>query len=126
MPATGRLTAKQLKEKIRSNRDLLDVRHNIRLGTAYLRRMLDNSDGNSVLATASYNAGPGRVRQWTVGNGNGSETMPADLWVETIPFQETRTYVRRVMAYTVIYDHRLGGDGKRLTDRMPDIALRDG
>jgi len=126
MPATGRITAKQLKQKIRSNRDLLDVRQNIRLGTAYLRRMLDHNEGNSVLATASYNAGPGRVRQWTAGNGNGNETMPADLWVETIPFQETRTYVRRVMAYTVIYDHRLGGDGKRLTDRMPDVALRDG
>lgn len=126
MPATGRITAKQLKEKIRSNRDLLNVRQNIRLGTAYLRRMLDNSDGNAVLATASYNAGPGRVKQWLRGNGNGNETVPADLWVETIPFQETRTYVRRVLAYTVIYDHRLGGEGKRLTERMPDIALRDG
>lgn len=125
MPATGRITAKQLKEKIRSNHDLLNVRQNIRLGTAYLRRMLDHSEGNAVLATASYNAGPGRVKQWTRSNGNGLEIVPADLWVETIPFQETRTYVRRVMAYTVIYNHRLGGEGRSLTDRMPDIALRD-
>jgi len=116
MPRTGRLTARQLKFRIRSNKELLNVTKNIRLGSAYLRRMLDANDGNAVLATASYNAGPYRVKTWKP-----KKDMPSDIWVETIPFTETRNYVRRVMSYTVIYDKKLEGKTRLMSSRMPLI-----
>ncbi len=116
MPYTGRLTAKALKARLRSNYDILDVKKNIRLGTAYLRRMLDRYQGHSVMATASYNAGPQRVSRWLP-----ERELDADIWVETLPYNETRDYVRRVMAYTVIYDHRLDGELQPIRLRMPSI-----
>jgi len=119
MPKTGRMTARQLKFRIRSNNELLNVNKNIRLGSAYLRRMLDENNGNNALATASYNAGPYRVKQWLP-----EQDMPSDIWVETIPFNETRKYVRRVMSYTVIYDDKLNGKVQVMGSRMPDIKVR--
>ncbi len=119
MPRTGRLTARAEKVRIRSNKDLLNIKKNIRLGTAYLRRMLDENEGNSVLATASYNAGPYRVKRWLP-----NQDMPSDIWVETIPYSETRNYVKRVMSYTVIYDQKLDGKIERIRTRMPDIKAR--
>ena len=116
MPRTGRLTARHLKFRIRSNKELLNVKKNIRLGSAYLRRMLDANDGNGVLATASYNAGPYRVKQWLP-----NQDMPSDIWVETIPYTETRNYVRRVMSYTVIYDKKLEGKTGLMPSRMPIV-----
>jgi len=121
MPRTGRLTARALKFRIRSNRDILNVKKNIRLGAAYLRRMMDRNDGNSVLATASYNAGPHRVKKWMP-----NKDMPADLWVEIIPYNETRKYVRRVLSYTMIYNAKLGGENKIMGSRMPVIKAREG
>ena len=116
MPRTGRLTARSIKTRLSSTRQLLDVSKNIQLGSAYLKRMLDRNDGHSALATASYNAGPMRVKQWM------PETpVAADLWVETIPFTETRRYVHRVMAYTVIYDQRLDGEFSKMRQRMPTV-----
>ncbi len=116
MPYTGRLTARALRTRLRSTYDILDVKKNIRLGTAYLRRMLDRYQGHSVVATASYNAGPQRVGRWMP-----DQPLDADIWVETLPYGETRDYVRRVMAYTVIYDHRLDGDMTPMHQRMPVI-----
>ncbi|MDH3327467.1 MAG: transglycosylase SLT domain-containing protein [Gammaproteobacteria bacterium] len=121
MPGTGRLTARSLKFRIRSNRDILNVNKNIRLGAAYLRRMMDRNDGNSVLATASYNAGPHRVKKWIP-----NKDTPSDLWVETIPYNETRKYVRRVMSYTMIYNTKLGGKNSIMGSRMPVIKAREG
>lgn len=117
MPRTGRMTAAHIKTRIRSTSDLLDVRQNIRLGAAYLKQMLNRYDGHSTLATASYNAGPTRVTQWMP-----DKSMPADLWVEMIPFSETRNYVRKVMAYTVIYDYRLNGEASQIRQRMPTVT----
>jgi len=120
MPRTGRLTARKLKFRIRSNNDILNINKNIRLGAAYLRRMMDRNDGNSALATASYNAGPHRVSKWMP-----NKDMPSDLWVEIIPFNETRKYVRRVLSYTMIYNKKLGGDDVKLGNRMPLIKARE-
>ena len=117
MPRTGRLTARLLKSRLRSSRELLDADKNIRIGVAYLKRMLDRNDGHPVLATASYNAGPYRVKDWLPQD----EPVDADLWIETMPFTETRRYVRRVMAYTVIFDHRLDGEAERMRLRMPVV-----
>ncbi len=116
MPKTGKFIAQRLKTRLRSTSDLLDVKRNIRLGSAYLRRMLDRNNGHRALATASYNAGPNRVKQWMP-----TQSVDADLWVEMIPFNETRKYVQRVMAYTIIYNYRLGGRPMRLTNRLPVI-----
>lgn len=100
MPAT----AKQLARKSISKRYLLKPKNNIKLGTKYLRNLLDRHHGNQVLATAAYNAGPYRVKSWL----KDAEPLPADVWIETIPFKETREYVKSVLAYQQIYQHKVG------------------
>lgn len=76
---------------------------NIDYGTDYLNYLMRRNDGNLIMATAAYNAGFSRVRQW-IPKG---ESLPVDVWVETIPFRETREYVKAVMAYYQIYNIRL-------------------
>jgi soluble lytic murein transglycosylase len=120
MPATGRLTARKLKIPARSTHAILDIENNLRLGTGYLREMLDRYGGNQVLATASYNAGPNRIVEWL----ERDEGMDAEIWVETIPYNETRNYVKNVLAYTAVYEHRLNQQKPiRLKDRMPEVSL---
>ena len=97
-------TAKQLKRGSISWQYLYDADNNIQLGTKYLRKLLDKNKGNQVLATAAYNAGPHRVKAWL----KNSSAMPADIWIETIPFKETRNYVKSVLAYQEIYQHKAG------------------
>lgn len=97
-------TAKQLKRGSVSRTYLYDAENNIKLGTKYLRKLLDKNKGNQVLATASYNAGPYRVKRWL----KNTKSMPADIWIETIPFKETRNYVKSVLAYQEIYQHQPG------------------
>lgn len=97
-------TAKQLKRGSVSRKYLYNAENNIKLGTRYLRKLLDKNQGNQVLATASYNAGPYRVKSWL----KNSKAMPADIWIETIPFKETRNYVKSVLAYQEIYQHKPG------------------
>ncbi|MEN8215972.1 MAG: transglycosylase SLT domain-containing protein [Pseudomonadota bacterium] len=103
MPATARSVAKKIGLRLKRKRDIFALDTNIRLGTAYLQQMLDRFDGNYMLATAAYNAGPGRAKRWAAKN----RCMPSDLWVEMIPFDETRKYVRRVLFYTRIFEERL-------------------
>lgn len=104
MPNTARQLARHSKARRHIQRLLLAPEANIRFGTAYLRMMLDRMEEHPVLATAAYNAGPRRVKGWLPDN----KAMPADLWIETIPFSETRLYLKSVLAYTVIYEQRLG------------------
>ena len=119
MPATAHMVAKELKMKLKNINNLLLPEVNVRLGSAYLRTRLDRFAANPVLATAAYNAGAGRVRQWMPATGN---TMSAELWVENIPFKETRDYVRRVMAFTIIYQYRLGGEPVSLSKLLLPIG----
>ncbi len=100
MPATAKEVAGQLKMKSPNHTVLMQPKVNVQLGSKYLRSMLDRYDNQQVLATASYNAGPNRVRRWLPPN----EKMSADVWVDTIPYNETRKYVRRVMAYSTVYE----------------------
>lgn len=118
MPRTARMTARKLKTPFRSQRKLLDADSNIRLGSAYLRRMLDMNQSNQVLATAAYNAGPMSVRKWLPEN----DTLPADVWVETVPFNETRNYIQQVLAYTTIFSHRLSGEISPMYKRMQSVT----
>jgi len=116
MPYTGRATARRLKLNIRSRSAILDVDNNLKLGSAYLKRVLDRTDGNQTLATASYNAGPHKVKRWLP-----EKDMDADVWVESIPYPETRNYIKNVFGYAAIYDHRLGNKLTRVVSRMPVI-----
>ncbi|WP_159816763.1 transglycosylase SLT domain-containing protein [Colwellia sp. 20A7] len=97
-------TAKSLKKGRVNNSYLLNAENNIELGTKYLKILLGKNNGNQLLATASYNAGPYRVSTWV----NNIESIPADIWIETIPYKETRNYVKSVLAYQEIYQHKPG------------------
>lgn len=98
MPAT----AKEVAGKIalpESNWRLIDGEVNIRLGTAYLDSMLNRHNGNVAYAAAAYNAGPSRVSRWTE-----EISLPMDIWVETIPFDETRDYVKGVLFNAAVFN----------------------
>lgn len=120
MPATGKSTAKLLDSPIRHISELLGVDKNIQIGSAYLRHVLDVNNGHQAMATASYNAGPQRIKQWRP-----DATQGADIWVENIPFTETRNYVQQVMAYSAIFGQRLGRAIVPLRERMPDVTPAD-
>lgn len=117
MPETGRLTARQARIKWSGRYSLLDPQANIALGTFYLDQMYSRFGDHQVLATAAYNAGPHRVDRWLPR----SEAVAADVWVETVPFRETRGYLRRVLAADVIFHWRLTGQTRRLSAVMPPV-----
>ena len=105
MPATGRETAAGMGMRI-SNQDLLVPETNIAIGSRYLSGLLKSFNGNRILAAAAYNAGPNRVRQWL--QRTAETPVPFDVWIETIPYGETRNYVESVLTYAVIYGFRMG------------------
>ncbi|GAA0785880.1 lytic transglycosylase Slt [Marinobacterium sediminicola] len=100
MPATARATARRHGITLGGLSDLSEPNTNIQLGTAYLSEVFERFNGNKVYATAAYNAGPGRVSQWLDARGK----LPLDIWIETIPFDETRNYVQNVLSFRVIYE----------------------
>lgn len=104
MPATASWTARKLG--MPWNASLInDHAINLQLGTAYLRRVLDDFGGSLAMAAAAYNAGPGRPRRWRE---SGTLLEPA-AWAESIPFNETRDYVKKVLSNSVTYSALLGG-----------------
>ncbi len=109
MPFTAQAVAKQIGTATSLPTLTSDPAHNMRLGTAYLREMLDRFDNSLPLAVAAYNAGPHRVDQWLPENGD-PRVGPIDMldWIELIPFNETRNYVQRVLENVVIYRARRG------------------
>jgi soluble lytic murein transglycosylase len=92
---------------------LVNPKNNIALGTAYLKQLSTQFHHNTLLATAAYNAGASRVYRWLP-----DEKMPTDVWVETIPFKETRNYVQNVFSYKVIYQHQLSQKMERLNQHL--------
>lgn len=114
MPATGKSVARRIKLPYSGLNTLTNPDANIRLGTTYLGEMLERFGGNRVLATAAYNAGPHRVEAWLPPVGS----LDARIWVENIPFNETRGYVRRVLAADTIFHWRMTGEVRRLSDEM--------
>jgi peptidoglycan lytic transglycosylase len=118
MPATGRRLAANLDMVLESSDALQDPRVNLTLGSAYLSRMLQRFNGSEPLATAAYNAGARRVDAWLPQSG----ALSGDVWVDTIPYWETRGYVRRVMSEAVIFDWRLHAASKRLSTRLGMIT----
>ena len=114
MPATARDVARLHDIPYRSESQLFEPDLNIALGTSYYRDMLDRFQDNRILATAAYNAGPGRVQSWLTASGG---RLPFDAWIETIPFTETRNYVQNVLTFSAIYAHRLGTAERILSPR---------
>ncbi|MEP4485086.1 MAG: transglycosylase SLT domain-containing protein [Halioglobus sp.] len=112
MPATGKQVASQIGRS-HSTGALYDVEHNVLLGSAYYRQLLDRFDGNRIFALAAYNAGPHRVDRW---RNNGDERLSVEIWVETIPFRETRNYVQAVLSYNVVFAYLQGQQAALLTE----------
>lgn len=119
LPSTADMVAKRKQIMLKNNKGILDPHTNIQLGSGYLRMMLDAHQQNPVLATAAYNAGPGRVRKWLP-----THKMEADIWIATIPFKETRNYLENVMTYIIIYQQLLGKK-PNLNLHMPHILAKD-
>jgi len=123
MPATGKWVAAKIGLTDFVHGMLSDLRTNITLGANYMNMVLENNGGSQVLATAAYNAGPGRSRTW---RGLLEAPMEGAVFVETIPFSETRTYVRNVMSnatnYAAIFEKR----PQSLKARLGTITPRTG
>jgi len=117
LPETGRRMAREIRHPYFGRATLTDTKSNIRLGTMYLRKMFDRFDENQVLATAAYNAGPLKVEAWRPD----ARQMDARIWIENIPYDETRAYVRRVLAAGTIFHWRLTGEVRRLSTEMSAI-----
>lgn len=114
VPGTGMTVARRLGLAWGGADSLYDADTNIILGSAYLRQLLDTYGGQPYFAIAGYNAGPAPLARWQ----SQRPVMDPDFWIETISYKETREYVARVLAFSVIYDWRLNGDALPLSDRM--------
>jgi soluble lytic murein transglycosylase len=119
MPATAKWTAKRIGLVNFKPHHISDRDTNITIGTAYLKLALDDFEGSMALAAAAYNAGPSRARAWRDG-----PTLDAAAWIENIPFDETRDYVKRVLANTTNYAAVLTGEPQRLSARLAPIGPR--
>ncbi len=98
LPETARRTASQWKQPAPSGTDLFEPSVNVVLGAAHLKDLLDRFGGQLPLALAGYNAGPGAVQRWLP-----SRSMDPDIWIENIPYNETRTYVQRIHWHTLVF-----------------------
>jgi soluble lytic murein transglycosylase len=121
MPATAKWIAGKIGMNNFSQARVNDIDVNVRLGTAYLKHVLDDQGGSPVLAAAAYNAGPGRARRW-----RDARPLEGAIYAESIPFDETREYVKKVMINTVYYAAILGDPMRSLKARMGTIPARQG
>jgi soluble lytic murein transglycosylase len=119
MPATARWVAQKVGLKDYRRPQTANVDTNLNLGTWYLKHVLDTLDNHPVLASAAYNAGPGRARAWRA-----EEPMEAAIYAESIPFNETREYVKKVMSNASYYGQQFGQTLLSLKDRIGVIVPR--
>jgi len=112
MPYTAQYIAKKEQLPVPQKEQLTDPQTNVTLGTRYLKYLITEHHGNQVLATASYNAGKHKVADWLPQN---EEAIPVDIWIETLPYKETRNYVKNVLAYQQIYRSLLGKEENYFT-----------
>ena len=115
MPNTGKWVAKKLGMQYHPGL-LRDPETNVEIGTGYMRILLDELEDDQVMAAAGYNAGPGRARRWRAG-----QALEGAIYAETIPFEETRDYVKHVMTNTVIYAALQEGKPQSLKTRLGTI-----
>ncbi|AVP96242.1 hypothetical protein C7S18_03115 [Ahniella affigens] len=121
LPSTGKRIAKLEGVPFTSNQRLFDPDFNIRLGTRYLNELLNKQSLSEYAVLAAYNAGPSRMALWQTQRGQ----LPVDVFIETIPFKETREYIARVLSFDLIYDWRLNGDVMPLSDRLKTKTIAD-
>lgn len=119
MPATAAWTARRIGLSDFKASDITQRDTNIRIGTAYLKFALDDVEGSMPMAAAAYNAGPGRPRNWRNG-----PVLEGAVWVENIPFTETRDYVKNVLANTLNYSVRLTGQPQKPSTRLGTVGPR--
>lgn len=103
MPATAKRTAKQFSLSYSGEKDLINANKSIQLGSAHLKKLKQQLNSHPALVIAAYNAGKNAVNRWIP-----DKVMPTDVWIETVPYYETRNYLRSVIASYVVYQHRLG------------------
>lgn len=120
MPATGKWVANKMGIKLGPG-DLHHPDTNVMLGTTYMRLVLESLDNHPVLASAAYNAGPGRARKW-----RDAKPLEGAIYAETIPFSETRDYVKKVMSNAVFYQTVMTGSSPSLKVMLGTIAPRSG
>ena len=119
MPATAKWAAQRMGLSDYSHEMIHDLKLNVGIGTYYMGYTLALMNGQAVMATAAYNAGPSRAKRWVA-----DEPLEAAIYIETIPFGETRTYVQKVMANAQIYAPRLGLPVQSLKSRMGMVPGR--
>ncbi|MEE4246215.1 MAG: transglycosylase SLT domain-containing protein [Kangiellaceae bacterium] len=106
MPQTAKYVANKVKLPAYYSEQLSQPETNVLLGSHYLKLLLEHYQGNTVLAAASYNAGRRKVTNWLPKD----QALPADIWVEVVPYRETRAYIKSVLAYQQIYRRLMGQD----------------
>jgi soluble lytic murein transglycosylase len=123
MPGTARWTADKIGMLDFKPSQINERSTNVTIGTAYLKLVLDDFDGSMAMASAAYNAGPGRPRNWRAPGGSGP-TLEGAIWAETIPFGETRDYVKKVLANTTLYAAILHESQQSLLARLGTVGPR--
>lgn len=117
MPSTARWVARKMGLKDYRDNMIHELDTNLKLGTFYMRNVLSSFDNDPVLASAAYNAGPSRARRW-----RGDSALEGAIYAETIPFDETRDYVKKVMSNTSYYAAQFGAPWRSLKTRLGQIA----
>ena len=120
MPATARETARHIGLNGFTANQINDREINITIGTAYLKRALDDFGGSMALAAAAYNAGPGRPRVWRNG-----PVIDGAAWAENVPFEETRDYVKKVLSNATLYAAIISGQPQSLRERLGTVGPRE-
>ncbi|MEO6270569.1 MAG: transglycosylase SLT domain-containing protein [Lautropia sp.] len=121
MPATARWIARKIGRSDFKPRDINDLQTNLEFGSFYLKQALDDLDGSAVLASAGYNAGPRRARDW---RGTLSRPLEGAIFAEIIPFSETRGYVKNVLSNAIDYAALFSGEPQSLRARLGTIEPR--
>jgi len=116
LPGTARLVARRMDAARPSSSALTIPEINIQLGSGYLAQMLERWDGNIAMASASYNAGPGRIERWLP-----RQTMDPTIWIANIPYTETRNYVQRAMSHMTVFQSRLHEQIVPLNERIDAV-----
>lgn len=119
MPSTARWVAKRLGLKSYRDHLIQQLDTNLRLGTYYMKNVLSTADDSPVMASAAYNAGPSRARKW-----RGDQALEGAIYAESIPFDETRDYVKKVMSNTAYYAKEFGSPTPSLKARLGIIAAK--
>lgn len=118
LPATARAVARRNDFATPSETDLFDPQTNLLLGTTYLREQFDRFGGRFVLVLGAYNAGPNAVKRWLP-----TEPMETDVWIENVPYNETRNYIQRIVWHSTVFGWEAsGGKAQRITPWMTPIA----